>query len=158
MKFWHYTTYPAFLDIWEDRKIKANFATAPLGRFEGPEVVWFSTNPIWEQSVRKAIQADENGETLKALSKEELFRRGHFPVRLRTNDRVSELVTWGNAKKQMKLKREYIKEIEEIAKTWDANIAEWWVSFASLPMSQILLPVEIWDGKGWVNIETFDFK
>ena len=158
MKFWHYTTYPAFLDIWEDRKIKVNYATAPLGHFEGPKIVWLSTNPIWEESVRKALQTYENGEALKAFSKVELFHRGHFPVRLRTNDRLSNIVPWGKAKKQMKLKREHIKEIEEIAKTWGANIAHWWVSFEALPMSQILLPVEIWNGREWMDIEKFDFK
>ena len=157
MKIWHYTTYPAFLNIWEEKQIRSSHVTAHLGIFKGPKVVWLSTNPIWEQSVRKVIQPIDGETVQRAFNRDELHRRGCFPVRLSTNDRLSEIVSWGKAKKQMGLKRDQIREIESVTKVWGGNIAEWWVSPKALPMAQVLLPIEIWDGREWTDIETFDF-
>ncbi|MBU4318281.1 MAG: hypothetical protein KKF30_13545 [Proteobacteria bacterium] len=157
MKFWHYTTYPAFLNILEERKIRTTWATASIGLLEGPRLVWFSTNDLWEQSVRKAIKSEIYEEKIKLLSMDELFRKGHYPVRLRTNERLSELMSWGRAKKQIGLTREHIKEIEGIANAWDSNIAEWWVCLEPVTMPQILLPVEMWNGRAWGDIEKFEF-
>ena len=157
MKFWHYTTYPAFLNILEERRIGTTCVTASIGVLEGPQVVWFSTNPFWEKSVRKAIKSEVYDESIKTLSIDELFRKGHYPVRLRTNERLSELMSWGSAKRQLKLSRESVKEIERMAKSLDSSIAEWWVCLEPVTMPQILLPIEIWNGREWEDIEKFKF-
>jgi hypothetical protein len=138
MQFWHYTTYPAFLNILEDRGIKTTWATASIGLLEGPKVVWFSTNTLWEKSVRKAIKSEIYEESIRLLSIDELFRKGHYPVRLRSNERLLELISWGRAKRQIGLSREHIKEIERAAKNVESNIAEW-------------------NGRGWEDIERFEF-
>ena len=158
MKFWHYTTYPSFLNILEERKIRTSFAAAALGILEGPEVVWLSTNPVWEESVQKAIKSDDFGESTKLLSKDELFRKGHYPVRLQTNERLSNLVSWGQAKKMIGLNRDHIREIEKIPKMRGGSITEWWVSSEPITLSCILLPIEIWNGRQWENIEQFEFR
>ena len=70
MRFWHYTIHQKYQKIIATGVIKQ--ATENIDYYEKP-VVWFSTNPDWEETVRKPIRDPLTGTETACLSKEEFI-------------------------------------------------------------------------------------
>jgi len=148
MRFWHYTVYPSFLKILEDGQI--NYAMRIAN--ERP-AVWLSTNPDWEETVRKAIGNRSTGEESEPLSRDELFAEDFIPVRLEIDPDSVKLFSWRNFKKNSGASRATIKALEKSAKQWGANPKEWYVCYEPILITSCLLPIEIWHGNEWIDIE-----
>lgn len=96
LRYWHYTTFQAFKKILNDKEIRP--ANKGVYGSELP-AVWFSTNPEWEETARKAIRDKQKGNQTHALSRDELFNAGVPPVRIEVNPSQTLLQNWKYHKK-----------------------------------------------------------
>jgi hypothetical protein len=140
-KIWHYTIGKHLPKIIESKLIKL----ATIGVREKP-AVWFSTNPIWEQTCNKLWQDSITGK-LRQLSKEETHRYGNGLVRIRIKPEAAPY-NFQAFKRISKISNNAAKRLTEKAELWGAKPQEWWVSFESVPQSE-WLDIEVWDGMNW---------
>jgi hypothetical protein len=145
MRIWHYTTSAALEGIFKDGEIKCDRL---LLEGEIPSVS-LSTNPNWEETVRKVLEDEVTGIQTKALSRDDLFKVGYQPVRIEINPRKVKITDWKTHCK--KVPKKISHGLEDAAKEWGANPAEWWVSYNPIPISSFISPIEVWDGKKWVE-------
>jgi len=147
MKYWHYTVCQSFEKIERSGEIQQSLCH---DLHEIP-AVWFSSNPDWEETVRKAIRDKKTGEVTKPLSRDELFQEGFAPVRIEISPDLVSLRTWKNHKKKSGITKKCSKALEKTAIDWGADPAEWFVSYAPVKM-ETWKAVEIWSGEKWENI------
>jgi len=152
MRYWHYTFFNNFQKIIESKEIRQS--TILTSDKEKP-AVWLSSNPEWEETVRKALKKpdEDNGRMTEPLSRDELFKRGFPAVRIEIDPRLVILHSWEEFKKVGGLSKKMANGLEKVGKSWGANPDEWWASFDVIPVTSCLLPIEIWSGKEWVDIE-----
>lgn len=149
-RYWHYTVYRSLRGILEDGEIKV---TELHFEYCGMPGAWLSTNSIWEETVRKAFKDSVTGKVSKALSRDDLFKRGEPPVRVEIDPKLVSIRKWKNHKKKSGISKKLAKGLEDVGKKWGANPDEWYVSYQPIPVTSWLYPIEIWSGKEWVNIE-----
>ncbi len=142
---WHYTRGDNMRGILQDGTIK--LATAGIMQNERP-VVWFSTNPIWEETVN-GIVIERDG-TLKYLDKDEthaecggLFRIGVAPE--------TAPYTWEVIKVRARIKPKVAKVLAEIAREKGANPKDWRGTLEPVPREK-WIAVESWNGSEWVSL------
>jgi len=150
MRYWHYTTFPALKKILKDEEIKPALKGIEGGEFPA---VWFSTNPIWEETARKAVRDKETGEQTEALSRDKLFRAGFPPVRIEVDPQKVLLRSWKNHRKNSGISKIMAKGLEKTARAMGAEPKEWWVTYEPVSLFCCLLPIEVWNGIEWIDIE-----
>jgi hypothetical protein len=150
-RYWHYTVYQHLKKIAESGEIRP---TAKYTEYGEIAVVWFSTNPVWEETVRKSIKDTETSKQIGPLSRDGLSERGLHPVRIEVNPTLVDIRSWNNFKKRSGISKPGIKSLIKSAKHWGADPKEWWVSYEAVP-SRSWLSIEIWVGRKWVDMETF---
>ena len=155
MKYWHYTVHQKYQKIIATDEIRP--ATKNIDYNEKP-VVWFSTNPDWEETVRKPIRDSLTGKETESLSKDNLFIRGFPPVRIEANPDLVKLRSWRHFRKHSGVSKASIKVMLKLAKLWRANPKEWYITYKPVPLLHCLEPVEIWMGEKWVDIKMAMFK
>ena len=151
MRLWHYTIYHTFRKIVESGEIK----THTTARLNEKPVVWLSSNPIWEETVRKAIRNPETEEISMALSRDELFKRDFPAVRIEINTELVVIRSWRNFKKYGGISKKEAKGLEKVAIKWGANPKEWWVSCDNIPLRSCIWPIEIWNEKEWLALQRY---
>ena len=151
MRLWHYTFIQSFYNMTQDGVIKTS-STVRISEMEKP-VIWLSSNPVWEETVRKALRDPETGEISEALSRDELFQRGYPAVRIKTNSELVAVRSWRHFKKYSGIPKKEAKALAQVALKWGANPKEWWVSYEDIPLTSCLLPIEIWNGSKWIDID-----
>lgn len=151
MRFWHYTAYPSLVKIVDDRTIRRDRTVVVGNEFS---VVWLSTNPNWEETVRKSLLNTQTGKETGPLSRDELSKQGFPPVRIEVNQNLVNIRSWRHYKKNGDISRKNATSLEKLAKRWGANPKEWHVSYEDIPLASCLIPIEIWTSRGeWVDIE-----
>jgi hypothetical protein len=150
MRYRHYTLYQRLRDILKTGVILP--ATVGINEGESP-VVWFSTNPDWEETVRKRIVIGKKGQQIGPLSKDGLSKYGFPPVRIEVNPAKVSLYSWEHFKEHSGIPVKQAKELVKVAKKWGANHQEWWVCYEPVPLTSCLNPIEIWNGSEWIDIE-----
>lgn len=145
-KIWHYTTLGALQGIINEGKIRCDQI------YIDGEIpcVWLSVNQNWEETVRKSIKSTEEGVGTSQLSRDDLFSEGFYPIRIQVDPRIIKLSSWKSHCK--KIPKTIIQILEAAAKDWGANPNEWRVSYSPIPLTSFILPIEIWNGKEWIEL------
>lgn len=155
VKIWHYTVASHYNQIIADGFIK--LATLYVNKNEKP-AVWLSSNPNYEETVRKTLRDSETGEVMKDLSRDELFEKGVLPVRLEINSSFIKLHTWEDFQKESRINHEVADTLVKVAEKWGAYPEDWYTSFEPISTANGVLSVECWDGKEWVLLNSEDTK
>ncbi len=151
-RIFHYTTFSKLRKILEDQVIKL---TAVYIEPNEKPAVWFSTNPDWEETVRKAIANPETGEQSPPLSRDALFKvsetdyKGALPVRIEVDPELP-FLTWKQFKRQSGISKRMALGLEKAATEWGARPKEWFALFFPVA-ADFWLGVEFWDGESWVK-------
>ncbi len=150
-RLWHYTATRRLAKIIESRKIMAT--SMGIEPMEHP-VVWFSSNPDFEQSARNEIRDKDNGSARPEATREEMFRAGFPPVRIEINTSKVRVLDWEGYKKMSGISEEAALGLEKAGVEKGAEPSEWYVSFESVPLAGgCRFPIEIWNGRQWIDIE-----
>ena len=142
-KFYHYTVLQTFEKIIHSGEIQPT--SVKVNDNERP-AAWFSTNPIWEETVRKRVARSED-EPGPLLSRDGLSKAGFPPVRIEANPNRVHLIPWEELKRISGITRNEARRLERVAREWGANPHEWYATFNAVPLTSCLTPIEIWDGK-----------
>jgi hypothetical protein len=146
-RFYHYTTSNALVSIIESGLIKTT--SAGVGYAVRP-AAWFSTNPIWENTVRKKIIIKETGRETPLLTRAGLLKNGVSPVRIEVDPKKARLKPYSIYKKKANDSAALLKGLEKMARKWGANPAEWFFTFHDVSLHRCGWAVESWTESGWV--------
>jgi hypothetical protein len=154
MKYWHYTYHQNYTKILNCGFIKTTSIGIDINE---KSAVWFSTNPEWEETVRKGIKDPESGVEYGPFSRDDLFVYGFPPVRIAVNPMLVDLKNWRHFRKNSGSSTKMIKHMLKEAEKVGADPKEWYVSFKDVPLSCCLQPVEAWHGIKWVDINSVTY-
>ena len=155
MRCWHYTIFENAKGIIVSGEI---LPTGILAEHIDIPGVWLSTNPVWEETVRKVLRVPETGELTPELPRDELFKRGFPSVRIEIDPTLVPIHSWEDHKRITAMPREFAESVEKTGREWGGNPKEWYVSYKAIALTSCFQPMEIWNGKEWVNIETLFTK
>lgn len=154
-RLWHYTHYHNFLKIVESKEIR----TTSIGiHSKELPAAWFSSNPFFEQSARKASKDRKTGVIRRNLGPDEMLAAGHPAVRIEINPSKVKVYPWRLYKEVSGLPNEYAVNMEKAGMEMGANHSEWYASFQPVSLPNCFLPIEIWNGRGWVDIEKVNIE
>lgn len=160
---WHYTfSYKATQII-----TAGHLRKCPVKPLKGePQGVWFSTNPIWENTVRKQVvlmdkKTGKQELTREPMDKDELHEiTGYSAIRFAidcTRERHrGKLHSWNNYRKKL-LKAglaAYAKQLKTTAILWKADPKEWLIYYGDVTLFDLINDIEMWDhvgGRGWMQ-------
>jgi hypothetical protein len=139
VRVFHYTTMEKLEHILNDRLIIP--ATEYVPKNERP-VVWFSTNPVWEETANKGIM-DALGRISEG-SREKTHEGAGGLSRIEVPE--STTVNWLTFKLESGIKPILAKRLARTAKKQNSKPSEWRVSFTSVPESE------------WLSVELFNWE
>lgn len=146
LRLWHYTPAHRLIDIIESGHIKFSIDT-----FENEKpVVWFSSNPVWENSVVKYVRTEESEKQL--ITKESMLRicgLGRIEVKY-----TEEIITWQLLKEYNGVNPECNDFFEMAGDLFGGNPTEWYASHTQCDMKN-WLKIEIWKNELW---QPFEYK
>jgi len=152
MKYFHYTLGQYLPSILSEKKIKKSPKYIKGNR----SAAWFSTNPIWEESVRKVPGLKLiSGVT---CSRSKLLENKLTPARIEINPEKVKLLSWERFKKVSGISKWVAEGFEKLAPEWGANPKEWLASLKDVPLRDCLLSVEVWNGNIWFELKFFHFN
>jgi len=144
MRLWHYTTSAALRGIFNDGEIKCDRI---LIKGEIP-CVCLSTNPNWEETVRKVHENKKTGVKSEPLSRDGILKSGFSPIRIEIDPSKVNIIDWKTHCK--KIPQNIAQGLEDTAKEWGADPKEWWFSYKPISIDCFISPIESWNGKKWV--------
>ena len=134
---WHYTIW---LDrILADRVLRPSTENVPDPR---QHAVWFSKNPGWEATVKKAHPLTGELMTFTEMAALRIARIG-----------VSEKsapVDWRAYQEVVGMPRHHARLLERAAREWGASPKDWFVSLRPVPQDE-WLAVQVWDRGRWCD-------
>jgi len=146
LRVFHYTTWPALVGILDTMEIR----TTAIGLVKGEKpAAWFSINPDWEETVRKAFRT-ESGEQPPLLSRDALLDRGVVPVRIEVNPNLP-FLDWPHFKLMSGISQKLARGMETLAREWGANPDEWRALFSPVTIEDFR-GFEAWTGVLWIDI------
>ena len=147
LRLWHYTPASRLQDILVSGYLRPSVEP---GENEKP-VVWFSSNPSWENSVIKYGRIEEQELlVLTESSMKETCGLGRIEVKYTKN-----IIPWMEVKESNGV-HSIINDFSEIAgELLDGNPKEWFASYIKCDM-QDWLSVEIWKDDLWQPIDYKD--
>jgi len=148
MRLWHYTIDRHYNNIVKTGYIKQ--AVIGIDKDEKP-AVWLSSNPDWENSVKKTLINQETGEVLKDLGRDELFKLSVDVIRLEVDSSKLRLFNWLQFKEVSGISEKSVRKLESLADEWKDNPLEWYACFEPIYEKDII-GVEVWIEKKWKNI------
>ena len=142
---WHYTVGARLGAILASQVLRPAEHGVPQG--ERP-VVWFSSNPDWEQTANKGMI--DNG-AHRSLTKDETeeFAKGLFRIGVSLKTAPH---NWREYQRLSGAQQKMLRGLVASAISIGANPNDWRVSFERVPSSQ-WLTVEKWNGSAWVEVE-----
>lgn len=143
-RVFHYTVIQHCQDIFIDGEIKVATANIPKGV---KPVVWFTTNPDWEETANKPVALDD-GSLGEFLNRQGMWEHGFNPIRFEVDPKKVSLRSWNNYKKNSGDSQEAIKGLEKTAKQVGSDPKQWLVSYENVPMDAVI-GVSSWDGEKW---------
>jgi len=149
MQVWHYTIGKYLLSILEDGKLKRE--AKEHGKRVYEPVVWFSTNPLWEETANKKIVG--KGGSLP-VTKENTRLHGRGLARIEVFPEAAPY-TWADYRQKSKSGKKYLDVLESTAIEDGAKPEEWRVSYKPVFKNQ-WLAIEVWDSKTNTWIDAMD--
>jgi len=141
-RIWHYTIGNHLPSIIADGEIK--LATAFV--WEGRPVVWFSTNPSWEQTANKGFF--NNDGTFKALSKRQTESLGGGLVRIEVCPEAAPY-SWNDFLRMSDTPRKIAKALAKRAQQVGSAASLWRVSFEAVTRDK-WLAIEVLQEDQWI--------
>src|SRR5262245_9462585 len=142
-RVFHYTIGAKLPAILADGVIRPATAFVPDG--ERP-VVWFSTNPVWEQSANKALLDPVTG-AWQPLTREETADHGGGLVRIEVEPSAAPF-RWRQFSRIARASRSICRGLERVAAKTGDDPADWRFSLGSVPLTA-WRSIEVWDGARW---------
>ncbi len=142
MRVFHYTVVKFLPAIFERKML---MPTEKAVKEE--QAVWFSTNPEWEETAKKAYHSGD-GIPIEG-SKWDTYKIYGGLSRIEVSQEIA-THNWEQYKKKSKISNERSLEIEEHAAKCNADPKEWWVSFEPVHKDNFI-SVEVlnWDKQIW---------
>jgi hypothetical protein len=136
---WHYTVMQSLEKIIKCGVIKPADIEITLG--EKP-ITWFSTNPVWENTVIKGYVRNGHQELLGMRG---LLEHGHGIARIGIAKETAPL-RWNDLREQSEMPAWFASSLAKVARRWNAKPGEWRGTFDAVPREK------------WLTIETYDAK
>jgi hypothetical protein len=155
MRVWHYTVFSNVVGIINDGEI---LPTGMLAQHIDIPGVWLSTNPVWEETVRKALWDSDTGELTPEMPKNVLIEWGIIPVRIEIDPTEVPVYSWEVHKRVTAMPKQFSESLEKTGRERGGNPKEWYVSYEGIPLKTWFDPIEIWTGKEWDDIDTLFTK
>ena len=148
---WHYTIAATLLEIVESGVIKTQSGKLPAGT---KPVVWFSTNPKWEQTATKMVGI--GGHAMPLASFENMLRHAETrnpvftPARIGVDESVAP-GRWKGYKESCGAPYKFTKALYEYALEVQASPSEWRWTANEVP-SSAWRSIEIYKGGVWTTV------
>ena len=143
---WHYTILPVYKLIVDSGVLRPADCRIELG--ERP-ILWFSTNPFWEQTANKMLFDSATGKETK-LSMVETAQKAGGLVRFAVP--VQRLVRWPRLGQLANIKSKTRKILEEAGIRMGADYRQWYGTLESIP-TRDCLAIESMDLNNWQWID-----
>jgi len=140
-RVFHYTIMERYQSIFNDREIRVATKYVPKGV---KPVVWFTTNPDWEETVHKMAVLDDGSR--KLVGRQAMWEMNFHPIRIEIDPKMVSLRSWNHYKKNSGESKESITKLVKAAR--NSNPKQWLVSYDNVPIRAII-GVSNWDGKKW---------
>ncbi len=147
LKLWHYTSKLALDKILESELINLATEGIPKGEKSG---AWFSSNPIWENTVTKLLKDDFGN--LKQMSFEEMNQKfGCARIEIEFN---TSIMTFAKFRHISRMTLTTYESLVSSGLMKEANPNEWYVSLKPITIDY-WTKAEIWENGSWVLYEEF---
>lgn len=140
-RVFHYTIFQRYQSIFNDREIRVATKYVPEGV---KPVVWFTTNPDWEETANKMAVLDDGSR--KILSRQAMWEMNTHPVRIEIDPKMVSLRSWNHYKKNSGESKKSITRLLKVARK--SNPKQWLVSYENVPI-RVIIGVSSWDGTKW---------
>jgi hypothetical protein len=147
---WHYTTGQCFLQIVEDGIIKPAITGVPT--HEKP-IVWFSTNPHWENTASKAMRKPDG--SIVTLNMEETAEHCGGLVRFGVAPETAPH-DWNALRDISGMSPKMASALYQAAIRQGARPGEWWGCFEPVPRSR-WVAVHVYQDGRWVGVPLPDY-
>jgi hypothetical protein len=141
-RVFHYTIFQRYQSIFNDREIRVATKYVPEGV---KPVVWFTTNPEWEETANKMAVLDDGSR--KILNRQAMWEMNIYPIRIEIDPKMVSLRSWNHYKKNSGEPKESITKLLKAA--GESNPKQWLVSYENVPIRAII-GVSSWDGTKWL--------
>lgn len=141
---WHYTILDAFRSILHDGFIKPATEFVPPG--ERP-VVWFSSNPVWENSAAKGVT---EGGRMRIATFDEHVSAGLIRIGVQS---ATAPYRWQETKELSNMDASVAQKLYRVAIAKGARPGEWYGTFDPVPRDA-WVSVEIWRDGEWQRFDT----
>jgi len=140
-RFWHYTPAFRLLQILDSGQINLETRIGNTGEKRG---VWVSTNPEWENTVKK-----NDPDTGELLTKEQQIRRfGMARIEVKTLP----FQTWNKYLHTSGIQKWKWLGMKNQGVAWGGNPDEWYVIYKPIS-SRYFLSVEVYTDGEWVEVK-----
>jgi hypothetical protein len=136
-KVWHYTVYEYLGRIVESGEIRPSSIVTEGER----PVVWFTSNPDWEETANKMIQNVDTGE-MHFGTREETQKIGGALIRIQVKPSAAPL-SWAQFRELSGVSEKTAKALEKSARKYGSDPNQWRMSFEPVPVSE------------WIQVEAF---
>jgi hypothetical protein len=143
---WHYTCGDRLEKILKSGEIRP--ATAGIEKGERP-AVWFSTNPVWEQTANKLLMDSLTGR-VHAATKQETHEYCGGLARIAVAPETAP-INWADFCTQSGISSKFAAGLKKVAYSMGSRPSQWFVSFSSV-LRDKWLAIEIWDGEKWIPV------
>ena len=148
MKKYHYTTISKIDSIIKSKVILQ--ATANWDGNKKQQVVWLSTNPVWEETANKAIQWPNGGRT--PLDRAGTAKEAGGLVRIEVIPE-SAPYTFEEYVKIAKVSRKLRNSLISTAKKMGSNPDDWFISFEPVRMDDwVDIEIYNWATQSWMSL------
>jgi hypothetical protein len=144
-RIFHYTLVDRLDQIIASGEIRT--ATAFVPRGERP-VVWFSTHPIWEPTADKLKILSPDLVRLATDAEMDNIGRARIEVAQHTAP-----YEWGDFRRQTFASKETASQLAQSARAQGSSASAFRFSLKPVP-ANAWLAIELWNGAGWVLVNT----
>jgi hypothetical protein len=141
---WHYTCGDRLELILKSGEIRP--ATAGIEKGERP-AVWFSSNPVWEETANKLRLDSWTGE-VRSLTKQETHEYAGGLARIAVSPETAP-VNWERFCRESGASTKMLAGLKKAAYSMSSHPSQWFVSFSPVRREK-WLSIELWDGKKWI--------
>ena len=145
---WHYTCGDRLELIQKSGEIRP--AIAGIEKGERP-AVWFSSNPVWEETANKLLMDSLTGQ-VRSLTKQETHEYAGGLARIAVSPETAP-INWDRFSSESGASTKMLAGLRKAAYSMGSRPSQWFVSFSSVRREK-WLAIELWDGEKWITAAT----